>query len=80
MNLIPLCAPEITGNEWDYVKDCLDTSWVSSSGSYVGRFEKDMAEFLGVKHAVATSSGTAVVSLGGCLLYYSPQLLSRLAG
>ena len=35
---IPLCEPYITGNEWSYVKDCLDTSWVSTSGSYIEQF------------------------------------------
>ena len=43
---IPLIAPEIRGNEWKYVKECLDTNWVSSVGSYVDRFEKMVARFL----------------------------------
>ena len=38
--LIPLSIPEIRGNEWRYVKECLDTGWVSYAGSYVGKFEK----------------------------------------
>ncbi len=38
---IPLSVPEIRGNEWQYVKECLDTGWVSSVGSYVERFETD---------------------------------------
>jgi perosamine synthetase len=58
---IPLCVPQIAGNEWAYVKDCLDTNWVSSVGSYVDRFEADMAAFVGARHAVATSSGTAAL-------------------
>ena len=32
-----MCVPEISGNEWEYIKDCLDTNWVSSAGSYVGK-------------------------------------------
>ena len=38
---VPLCAPVVRGNEWSYVKECLDTGWVSSVGSYVDRFERE---------------------------------------
>lgn len=58
---IPLCAPQLQGNEWIYVKDCLDTGWVSSVGSYVTRFEDMMARRLGARHAIATSCGTAAL-------------------
>jgi len=54
------------GNEWKYVKDCLDTGWVSSVGSYVDQFEKMTAEFAGTKYAVATSSGTTALHI--CLV------------
>lgn len=59
--MIPLSVPNISGNEWKYIKECLDTNWVSSVGSYVSRFEKIVAEFCGVKHAIATSNGTAAL-------------------
>lgn len=59
--LIPLHEPEFRGREWDYVKDCLDTGWVSSVGSYVDRIERDLAAFVGVNHAVATANGTAAL-------------------
>ena len=39
---VPLHAPEVSGNEWTYVKECLDTEWVSTGGSYVERFEADL--------------------------------------
>jgi perosamine synthetase len=58
---IPLCVPEIRGNEWRYVKECLDTGWVSSVGAYVERFEKDMARYVGTRHAVAAVNGTAAL-------------------
>ena len=58
---IPLCAPEIRGNEWKYVKECLDTGWVSTVGSFVDRFERKLADVVGVKHTVATNSGTAAL-------------------
>ncbi|MBS1708451.1 MAG: DegT/DnrJ/EryC1/StrS family aminotransferase, partial [Armatimonadetes bacterium] len=55
MTRIPLSVPEIGGNEWAYVKECLDTGWVSSAGPFVDRFEREFAAKLGVKHAVACS-------------------------
>ncbi|MGD8813631.1 MAG: LegC family aminotransferase [Anaerolineales bacterium] len=60
---IPLCVPEIQGNEWKYVKECLDTNWVSSVGSYVDRFENELARYVGVNHAVATCNGTAALHI-----------------
>ncbi|MBK34519.1 MAG: aminotransferase DegT [Gemmatimonadetes bacterium] len=60
---IPLCEPHITGDEWAYVKECLDTGWVSSAGPYVDRFESEIADYVGVKHAVATVNGTAALHL-----------------
>ncbi len=56
--MILLSAPNIAGNEWKYVKDCLDTGWVSSVGSYVTRFEEMMAAYTGSAHAVACVNGT----------------------
>lgn len=58
---IPLSVPEIRGNEWAYVKDCLDSGWVSSAGAYVGRFEDALRERLGARHAIATVNGTAAL-------------------
>lgn len=60
---IPLSVPEICGNEWKYVKECLDTNWVSSVGSFVDRFEKLIAERTGTKYAVATVNGTAALHI-----------------
>ena len=60
---VPLCAPEIGGNEWTYVKECLDTGWVSSVGSYVDRFEAAVASAVGARYAVAMQSGTAALHL-----------------
>ncbi|MBL4932921.1 LegC family aminotransferase [Clostridium paridis] len=61
--MIPLCIPEISGNEWKYVKECLDTNWVSSAGSYVNKFEEDFAKYIGSKKAVVTMNGTAALEL-----------------
>lgn len=60
---IPLCVPEIRGKEWEYVKECLDTNWVSSVGPYVDRFERMVADYVGAKYAVATVNGTAALHI-----------------
>ena len=60
---VPLCIPEVCGNEWAYIKNCLDTGWVSSVGSYVDRFERMVADYVGVKYAVATVNGTAALHI-----------------
>jgi perosamine synthetase len=60
---IPLIVPEIRGNEWKYMKECLDTNWVSSVGRYVDRFEKLAAGRAGAKYAVATVNGTAALHI-----------------
>ncbi len=58
---IPLCVPEIRGNEWVYIKECLDTNFVSSVGPFVDRFERELAGYVGTRHAIATSTGTAAL-------------------
>ena len=60
---IPLCVPEIRGNEWKYVKECLDTGWVSSVGAYVDQFEAQMAAYVGTRHGVAAVNGTAALHI-----------------
>lgn len=60
MNIL-LSEPVISGNEWKYVKECLDTGWVSSVGSYVTRFEEMVADYVGNKYAVATVNGTSAL-------------------
>jgi perosamine synthetase len=60
---VPLCVPEIRGNEWKYVKECLDTGWVSSVGEYVERFERAVADFAGARFGVATVNGTSALHI-----------------
>ena len=62
-SFVPLAVPEVRGNEWRYVKDCLDTAWVSSVGPYVDRFEEMLAQQVGTKYAVATVNGTAALHI-----------------
>ena len=60
---IPLSVPEISGNEWKYLKECLESGWVSSSGPFVDRFEREIAAYVGAAHAVATVNGTAALQI-----------------
>jgi perosamine synthetase len=61
--MIPLCIPQIEGNEWNYIKECLDTNWVSSVGSYVNLFEDRFKEYVGSSTAIVTMNGTAAIHL-----------------
>lgn len=58
---IPVAAPVMAGNEKAYVLDCIESSWISSCGKYVEKFERTFADFCGVRHAVSCSSGTAAL-------------------
>ncbi len=58
---IPLHAPEFSGCEKSFVLDAIDSTFVSSVGAYVDRFERELEQITGAKHAVATSSGTAAL-------------------
>lgn len=60
---IPLSVPHISGNEWKYVKECLDTEWVSSAGGYVDTFEKKIREFVGARCSAACVNGTAALQI-----------------
>ena len=55
---IPLAVPLFAGNEKNYLNECIDTTFVSSVGKFVDRFEEDMAEYTGAKRAVVCVSGT----------------------
>lgn len=62
-SFIPLHEPEFAGEEWDMVRDCLDSGWVSSVGKYVDRFEAQVAELCGARHGVAVVNGTAALQI-----------------
>jgi perosamine synthetase len=69
---IPVAAPALDGNEKAYVLDCLESTWISSSGKYLDRFEAGFAEFCGVRHAVACSNGTTALHLALAALGVGP--------
>ncbi|WP_273211521.1 LegC family aminotransferase [Helicobacter rodentium] len=60
-DIIPLHRPKFIGNEKKYLNDCIDSTFVSSVGEYVNRFETDIATFCNSKFAVATTNGTAAL-------------------
>jgi len=69
---IPLSVPSIQGNEWKYIKECLDTEWVSSAGKYVDKFEEEICKFTGTKYAVACVNGTAALHVSLRLVGVQP--------
>lgn len=62
-NFIPIYQPTLAGNEKLYVSECLDTTWISSKGKFVSRFEEEFAKYLGVGYATAVSNGTVALHL-----------------
>src|SRR3990172_12983420 len=70
---IPLCVPEIHGNEWSYIKECLDTNFVSSVGPFVDRFESELAALVGMPYAVATVNGTAALHIALLVTGVQPE-------
>lgn len=72
MKRIPVAVPSLSGNEKQYVMDCLETTWISSNGKYITEFERMFAEFCGVKHAIATNNGTTAIHLALVALGVQP--------
>ena len=66
--MIPLSLPNLAGKEWEYVKECLDTGWISTAGSFVDRFEVEFAKYLEVDGAVSVVNGTAALHIALQLL------------
>jgi perosamine synthetase len=60
---VALHEPWFAGNEWEYVRECIDTGWVSSAGKFVDRLERMLAEYTGVARAVAVTNGTAALHM-----------------
>ena len=61
--MIPLCAPHIRDSEWELVKQCIESEWVSYAGSFVNEFEKGIATYTGSSHAAVTISGTSAIHI-----------------
>lgn len=61
--MIPLSVPNLKGNEQKYVIDAIKSEWISTSGSYVSRFEDDMKKYLNIDNVIACQSGTSAIHL-----------------
>jgi len=59
----PVYQPSLTGNEKKYVNECLDSTWISSKGKFLGEFEDKFAKFIGVDYATSVCNGTVAVHL-----------------
>jgi perosamine synthetase len=60
---IPVAEPSLKGNELKYVTDAVLSTWISSRGEYINRFEAEFAEYCGVEYGVAVSNGTVAIQL-----------------
>jgi aminotransferase in exopolysaccharide biosynthesis len=72
MSRIGLSEPYLTGNERQYLNECIDTNFVSSVGAFVDRFEREFAAYVGAKYAVACASGTAALHVAFRLIDLQP--------
>lgn len=61
--MIPLARPYLKGNELSYVRECIETSWISSVGKFVNKFESAFSKFCSSKYGIATCNGTAALHL-----------------
>ena len=61
--MIPVYQPFFSGREKEYVNQCMDSTWISSKGEFIGRFEKRFAEYIGANHATTVSNGTVAIHL-----------------
>lgn len=60
---IPVYRPELGGNELTYVQKCLESTWISSRGEFIDRFQSDFARFIGAENASAVTNGTVALHL-----------------
>ena len=67
-NFLPLHEPVFFGNEKKYLNECIDSTFVSSVGKFVDQFEAMVADYVGVKYAIAVVNGTAALHIALKLL------------
>ena len=69
---LPVMEPALSGNELNYLIECIQTNWISSQGPFIRRFEQKFAECLNIEHALAVSNGTAALHLALAALEIGP--------
>lgn len=72
MRRIPVYQPDLTGKEREYVLECLETTWISSKGRFIGEFESGFSQFISAPHAVSVSNGTVALHLALLALDIGP--------
>src|SRR5260370_28817337 len=58
-----VAAPDLSGNESAYVNECLRSTWISSNGPFISKFEASIAGYTNTRHAIATCNGTVALHL-----------------
>ena len=71
-SFIPVNEPLMEGNELRYLSECVTTGWISSEGSFVDRFEKGLAEYVGRSHGIAVANGSVALDLAVAVLGIGP--------
>ena len=72
LHRIPIMEPSLSGNEMEYVTECIKTNWISSQGAYVRKFESVFGAYCGYPHALAVSNGTVALHLALVALGIGP--------
>jgi perosamine synthetase len=70
---IYVSSPHLAGNEQEYLRQCIDTNWISSKGNFIARFEKEFAAKIGASQAISCTSGTAALHLTLAALGLEPS-------
>ncbi|NWA24121.1 DegT/DnrJ/EryC1/StrS aminotransferase family protein [Pseudomonas gingeri] len=70
--MIPVYQPHLGGREKEYVNQCLDSTWISSRGEFISRFENAFAQYIGSEHATTVSNGTVALHLAMAALGLGP--------
>ncbi len=70
--VIPVYQPDLSGNEKRYVLECLDSTWISSKGRFIGEFEERFAAYTGAAYAVSVCNGTVALHLALVTLGIGP--------
>src|SRR6185503_8748205 len=72
MQKIQIASPDLSGNEEKYVVEAIRSSWISSTGRFVDRFEQEFAELCGTRFALSVSNGTVALHLALLTLGVQP--------
>jgi len=70
---IPIYQPSLSGNEKKYINQCIDSTWISSKGEFITKFEKNFAEYIGIHHAASVCNGTVALHLALAALGIGPD-------